>query len=52
MHLKLGYIVLCTIDLRIEKTFPYTKLSVRNGRCENRLCARTPRARQGSCRIW
>ena len=35
-----------------EKTFPCTKLSMQNGRCENRLCARIPCAWQGSYRIW
>ena len=40
------------IDYRKEKSFPCTKLSMRNGRCENRLCARASRAWQGSCRIW
>ena len=35
-----------------KKTFPYKKLSMWNGRCEHWLCARAPRAWQGSCRIW
>jgi len=26
-----------------KKTFPCTKLSIQNGRWENRLCARAPR---------
>ena len=53
MHLNLSYFALYTSIYRLterehKKTFPFTKLSMRNGRCENRLCARTPRARQGS----
>ena len=28
------------------------KLSMWNGWCEHSLCARAPRARQGSCRVW
>ena len=37
-----------------KKMFPCTKLSMRNGMCEHNrlLCARAPRARQDSCRIW
>jgi len=34
------------------KHYTFTKLSMRNGRCEHRLCARAPRARQDSCWIW
>ena len=53
MHLKFGYLVLYTPIYRLteQKKFLCTKLSMRNGRCENSLCSRTPRARQGSCRI-
>ena len=35
-----------------KPTFPCIKLSMRNGMYETRLCARAPRASQGSCRIW
>ena len=35
-----------------KKTFPCTKLSMRNGECEHRSCVRATRARQRSCRIW
>jgi len=37
MHVKFGYCVLYTPAERW---------------CENRLCARGPRARHGSCRSW
>ena len=55
MHLKFGYFVLYTSLCQLterKKTFPFTKLSMWNGRCEHGLCARAPRARQGSGRIW
>ena len=54
MHLKFGYFVLYAPIYRLteRKKCPCTKLSIRNGRCKNRLCARAPRARHGSCRIW
>jgi len=54
MHPKFGYFVLYTqISInRKKKTFPCTKLSMRNGRCGNRLFARAPRAWQGYCWIW
>ena len=54
MHLTLLSIVHTNISIKGERknTFPCTKLSMRNGRCVNRLCARAPRARQGSCQIW
>ena len=51
MHLTFGYF--CTVHTYLsekKQCFPYTKLSMQNGRCENRLCARAPRARQGSVR--
>jgi len=38
--------------MEIKKNNLCTKLSMRNGGCENRLCARAARARPGSCRIW
>ena len=41
-----------SINGKKEKTFSCTKLSMRNGRCENRVCTRAPRARQCSCRLW
>ena len=56
MHLKFGYFVLYTPIYRVterkNKTFPRTKLPMRNGRCENRLCTRVLRAWQSSCRFW
>ena len=54
MHLKFGYFVLHT-NLLIngkKKPFPCTKLSMQNGRCEIKLCAQAPLARQGNNRIW
>jgi len=43
----------CTHQLTERKRkVSCTKLPMRNGMCENRLCARAPRARQGSCIIW
>jgi len=53
MHLKLLCIVHTNLTINGKKiTFPCTKLSMRNGKREYKLCARAPRARQGSCRIW
>jgi len=56
MYLKFGYFGLYTPIYRLTErktnTFSCTKLSMRNARCEQRLCARAPRSRQGSCRIW
>jgi len=55
MHPMFGYFVLYTQIYRLterKNTFPQTKLSMRYDRCEHRLSARAPRARQGSCRIW
>jgi len=51
MHLKFGYFVFYTPIYRLterKKRFPCTELSIRNGRCEHRCCARAPCARQGS----
>jgi len=51
MHLKFGYFVLYTPIYRLterKKPFRCTKLSMRNGRCEQRLCARASRARQST----
>ena len=51
MHLK--FVLYTPIyRLRLKKTFPSTKLTMRKGGCENWFCARAPRARQGSCQIW
>ena len=47
-----GYFCIVHTNLLIngkKKTFPCTKLSMRNSRCEHRLCAWAPHARQGSC---
>jgi len=55
MYLKIGYCVIFTLIYQLlewKDTFPCTQVSMRNGRCENRLCPRAPRARQCSCRIW
>ena len=52
---KVWFICIVHTNLSItgkKKKFPCTKLSMRNGRCENRLWVGAPRARQGSCRIW
>ena len=52
---KVWLFLYCThqsIDLQKENTYSCTKSSMLNGRCENSQCARIPRARHGSCRIW
>ena len=52
---KVWLFLYCThqsIDLQKENTYSCTKSSMLNGRCENSQCARVPRARHGSCRIW
>ena len=49
MHLKFGYCVLYTPIYRLTER--KKGFHVRNGRFENRLCARAPRARQGCFRI-
>jgi len=49
MHLMFGYFVLYTPIYRLMER---KKQSMWNGRCQNRLWARAPRAWQGSCRIW
>ena len=46
--------LLCIVHTNVSingkiKTFPCTKLSTRNGMCENGLSARAPRAQPGSC---
>ena len=55
MHLQFGNCVLYTPIYRLterKKRFHVQKLSMRNVGCENRLCARAPRVRQCSYRIW
>ena len=45
----------CTPIYRLterKNPFPCTKLSMQNGRCEIKLCAQAPLARQGNNQIW